>query len=56
MLLGIMTQRLEVFHVGFLQQVKKIEGKKAEGRSVAEGGCEQNTSGRGDKTTPDLIR
>ena len=40
---------------GFSVTGKKVKGKAAEGRVVAEGGIKQNTSGSGDTTAPDLL-
>ena len=40
---------------GFSETGDKVEGKKTEGRFVAEGCGKQSTSGSGDTTTPDLL-
>ena len=34
---------------------EKVEGKKAKGRFLVEGGGGQSTSGSGNTTTPDLL-
>ena len=40
---------------GVLDTGEEFEGKKSEGRIVAEGGGRQSYSGSGDTTAPDLL-